>query len=310
MAGRLGLGVTRRQALCPFHDDHHPSLTLSPRRGTYRCYACGARGDTIDLARRLLALPFPQACQRLADAFGISLETPETPENPENPENPETRAASPARAPRTSEKTQSYAEKNRFDPARYARYFEHPQLGPEARRFLYQERRIDPRVARYCRLASYRSHLQIPYFDTQGHLTSLQLRYLGSDPAQPRFRFPAGSAPSLYNLPVLARLAPREALYIAEGPSDCWALLSAGHKAIAIPSATLLTPATARLLLRLAEERGTQFHMYPDADAPGERLFEDLQRLLPGLTRHELPGPCKDFSEHYVRTINNTDNKQ
>jgi DNA primase len=35
------------RALCPFHDDHHPSLFVYHKRGRYRCRACGARG-TID----------------------------------------------------------------------------------------------------------------------------------------------------------------------------------------------------------------------------------------------------------------------
>ena len=49
VAERLGLRVTRHKCLCPFHDDHHASLTLSTRRNTYRCFACGANGGTIDL---------------------------------------------------------------------------------------------------------------------------------------------------------------------------------------------------------------------------------------------------------------------
>ena len=51
-----------------------------------------------------------------------------------------------------------------------------------------------------------------------------------------------------------------EALFITEGPSDCWAMLSAGHKAIAIPSATLLTKPVLDQLLQslppLPRERG------------------------------------------------------
>ena len=33
--------------LCPFHDDHHPSLAVYPERGTFCCFACGERGDVI-----------------------------------------------------------------------------------------------------------------------------------------------------------------------------------------------------------------------------------------------------------------------
>ena len=39
VAERLGLRVTRHKSLCPFHDDHHASLTFNVRRNTYRCFA-------------------------------------------------------------------------------------------------------------------------------------------------------------------------------------------------------------------------------------------------------------------------------
>lgn len=47
-----GMEVSRScMALCPFHDDHHPSLQLGDR---YYCHACGASGDVIDLTAHLL----------------------------------------------------------------------------------------------------------------------------------------------------------------------------------------------------------------------------------------------------------------
>ena len=47
---------------------------------------------------------------------------------------------------------------------------------------------------------------------------------------------------------------------------------------------------------------GGSFHMYPDRDAPGERLFLQLQQVLPSLVHHQLPPDCKDFSEYYLKT--------
>jgi hypothetical protein len=43
------------------------------------------------------------------------------------------------------------------------------------------------------------------------------------------------------------------------------------------------------------------FHMYPDCDAPGERLFLQLREMLPALVHHQLPPDCKDFSEYYLK---------
>jgi hypothetical protein len=40
--------------------------------------------------------------------------------------------------------------------------------------------------------------------------------------------------------------------------------------------------------------------MWPDNDTPGERLFLQLQEVLPDLVRHQLPVGCKDFSDYYL----------
>ena len=146
--------------------------------------------------------------------------------------------------------------------------------------------------------------LQIPYYDQEGRLVGVQNRNLVKG-GLPRFRFPQGSECGIYNLPVLKRLKPGDELWIAEGCSDCWALLSAGHKAIAIPSATLLTKKDKELLsgLSLGLSLGLSFHMYPDQDAPGERLFLQLQKVLPTLEHHQLPPGCKDFSDYYIKTL-------
>ena len=384
VAERLGLRVVRHKSLCPFHDDHHASLSYSPSRNTFRCFVCDARGGTIDLVMRHLNMSFPDACRWLANGTNIILDTyrPRTPT-----------ADRPARP---------------FDAARYARLFEHPWLSDEARTFLFTERRLDPRVISWCRLTSWTDRqgthwLQTPYFDASGQLIGLQNRNLdygkqkgdegeetvadnkqgqgvdgeqgqgsegdgkqgqaidgkqgqgsenkqgqGSEDKQgqavkgdgkqgqgsegkqgqavegeskqgqgsegkqgqgsesreaPRFRFPYGSRCTVYNLPVTAMLRHGEPLFITEGCSDCWAMLSAGHKAIAIPSATLLSQADKALLRDLAQRLGTSFHMFPDRDAPGERLFMQLREVLPGLQHHQLPVDCKDFAEYYVSAL-------
>jgi len=102
-------------------------------------------------------------------------------------------------------------------------------------------------------------------------------------------------------------LKPGDELWITEGCSDCWAMLSSGHKAIAIPSATLLTKKDKEILSSslTGEDRGGAVHMWPDCDTPGERLFLQLKEVLPNLVRHQLPNNCKDFSELYLLKRNN-----
>ena len=96
-------------------------------------------------------------------------------------------------------------------------------------------------------------------------------------------------------------LKPGDELWITEGCSDCWAMLSAGHKAIAIPSATLLKRRDIELLLSLCQPSPPiSLHMFPDRDEPGERLFMQLKERLPQLEHHQLPPGCKDFSDYYL----------
>ena len=276
LASRLGLDVRHHKALCPFHNDHHASLSFNVRKNTYRCFVCDAHGDTIDLVRHLLN----KDCLYLSDG---SIE--------------------PIPAHSTHSTHSTHETQSPFDASRYAHFFDHPYLSPEARHFLFDTRRLDPRVIRWCRLTSWRDRqgihwLQIPYYDPDGRLIGIQNRNLMPG-GEPRFKFPKGAQCGIYNLPVLNKLEEGEALYIAEGASDCWALLSAGHKAIAIPSATLLKKDDLQPLITLNSKLSTQFHMYPDRDLPGERLFLQLQTLLPNLTHHHLPPDCKDYSDLY-----------
>ena len=278
VAERLGLRVVRHKALCPFHNDHHASLSFKVSKNTYRCFVCGASGGPIDLVMHYLNKNFLDACRWLADEHNVIL-TEYKPKD-EKPSTP-------------------------FDPKRYVRFFEHPWLTDEARQFLFDERKLDERVVRWCRLTSWKDRqgvpwLEIPYFDRKGNLIGIQNRNLIKG-ASPRFRFPqGGGSVSLYNQPVLSMLRPGETLYICEGASDTWAMLSAGYKAIAIPSATLLTKKDVELLQSAGSELSVSYAMWPDNDAPGERLFLHLQKFLPSLVHHHLPPGCKDYSEYYL----------
>ena len=60
-------------ALCPFHDDHHPSLKLDQR---FYCFGCGASGDVIDFTAKLFGLSPKAAAQKLAEDFGINPRPP------------------------------------------------------------------------------------------------------------------------------------------------------------------------------------------------------------------------------------------
>jgi DNA primase len=53
-------------AICPFHDDKHPSLTVNLHTGAYRCYSCGASGgDVLAFHRARYYMDFKAAAQDL-----------------------------------------------------------------------------------------------------------------------------------------------------------------------------------------------------------------------------------------------------
>ena len=294
VAKEMGMKVEHHKALCPFHDDHHASLTFNKTKNSCRCYVCMRNSlGTIDLAMRYLGKDFRAACRWLAGEHQIQLEED-----------------SSSGSSSGDSSSGDNSEKSSFDASRYARFFEHPWLNGAARRFLFAERKIDWRVVNWCRLTSWTDKkginwLQIPYFDTDGRLIGIQNRNLDYKKEQdaPRFRFPYGARCSIYNLPVVKRLKSGDRLFITEGCSDCWAMLSAGHKAIAIPSATLLKPEDKQLLTDIGRLYQVEFHMFPDQDVPGESLFMQLREMLPQLVHHQLPPGCKDFSEYYLSEV-------
>ena len=99
-------------------------------------------------------------------------------------------------------------------------------------------------------------------------------------------------------------LKPGDELWITEGASDCWAMLSSKRYAIAIPSATLLTHESKETLRELHSSLPVTWHMYPDNDLAGERLYLQLREILPTLERHPLPQGCKDYSLYYLQHLN------
>jgi len=308
------------------HDDHHPSLYFNVNTNLWRCFACEKGGNTITLVINYLGVDFPSACRWLADHFNIDLDD-------HIAFHPPVRKKTIIRKPR--------AEKSRVDHEMLQWLFEVAGLSPRAQRFLYDQRHYRPAAVEALGIASITDSkrfaesvvrqfgeerslksglvkrlpcdenplicafatpcLIFPYRDSMERIVSVQSRYLGSKSDVPRFQFIKGSTVSIFNKPVLSTLEDEEPLYIAEGVTDCLALLSMGHKAVAIPSATLLKKKEASLLAH------RRLMMYPDADKPGKRLYDKLSALMEAydttVTHLSLPQGCKDVSEWYCRSF-------
>ena len=67
-----------RKTLCFCHDDHTPSMGLSPSRNQWKCFSCGKGGSHIDLVMEHEGLNFSDACEWLIREFNIPVPQQET----------------------------------------------------------------------------------------------------------------------------------------------------------------------------------------------------------------------------------------
>lgn len=61
------------KAVCPFHNEKTPSFHISPERGTYYCFGCGAKGDIFSFVQEFEGVDFKTALQTLADRAGVEI---------------------------------------------------------------------------------------------------------------------------------------------------------------------------------------------------------------------------------------------
>ncbi len=61
------------KGVCPFHDDHSPSMTVSPDLQIYKCFVCGAGGSVFRFVENYEKISFVEAVSRVADLSGIAV---------------------------------------------------------------------------------------------------------------------------------------------------------------------------------------------------------------------------------------------
>lgn len=66
---------------CPFHDEKTPSFTVSPSKGIYKCFGCGASGDSVSFVMEHEHISYPEALRFLARKYHI--EVPEVELSPQ-----------------------------------------------------------------------------------------------------------------------------------------------------------------------------------------------------------------------------------
>ena len=122
--------------LCPFHDDHRPSMYVNTVKQIFKCFACGAGGDVFKFLQMRENLTFPQAIERLADRAGIKLKKLKTQSS-----KPKTTDVDPNKLAKVNAWAAEYFQKNLADE----------QKGKSTRDYIAQ-RQINPESTKKWRL--------------------------------------------------------------------------------------------------------------------------------------------------------------
>jgi DNA primase len=280
----------RFTGLCPFHDERTPSFSVSPEKGLYYCFGCGAAGDAVSFVEQTEGVDFVGAIEWLAQRFNIPLEYEE---------------ASPEQDAKRRRRERLHAVLDAA-AAFYERYLWESQGGAKVRAYL-ESRGLGEEVCRDYRLGLaarggtlarkarekgftqeeltaaglvnrrgndyFQDRLLFPIADARGRVVGFQARRLREDdPLQAKYvNSPEGElfrkGDLLYGLDrARTAIAREERALIVEGNTDVLALRQAGLGPVVASMGTALTERQLKELSRLTRK----LYLCFDADAAGE----------------------------------------
>ena len=278
------------KGLCPFHDERTPSFTVSPARGTFKCFGCGEGGDAIAFVEKLDQVDFVGAIEALAQRFGVQIEYEEI-----SPEADRARKRK-ERLTQLMERATSFYERMLWDSEHgaFARdYLDSRGFGEAVcRQFrlgyapggaTLTRRALQEGFTQEDLLAGglvnrrgndyFTRRLVFPLADARGAVRGFQARKLhDDDPLPPKYvnspeseLFKKGDL--LYGLHVARQpIAKQERAVVVEGNTDVLALRQAGFEPVVASMGTALTQNQLRELKRLTKRLFLCF----DADAAGQ----------------------------------------
>jgi DNA primase len=289
---RLRKAGSTYKGLCPFHQERTPSFTVSPARGTFKCFGCGEGGDAITFVEKTENVDFVGAIELLARRFGVELEYEEM-----SPEQEQRR--------RRDDRLRALLERA---AEFYSRVLWESELAAAAREYL-SSRGLGEEVCREfrlgyapggARLASralqegytqeellavglanrrgndyFQRRIVFPLADVRGRVRGFQARKLhDDDPLQAKYvNSPEGElfrkGDLLYGLDLARQaMAKEDRAVVVEGNTDVIALRQAGFLPVAASMGTALTEAQLQELGRRAATR--RLFLCFDADAAGQ----------------------------------------
>jgi len=274
--------------LCPFHDDHSPSLSVSPVKQIFKCFSCGVGGDVLKFVQLAEGLTFPQAVERLAQRAGIKLKTDFRRPSPRADSTEPDSDADPQQLARANKWAAGYWQRNLKADTKSAesvrKYIAERKIKPEsvkkwalgfapdnweslltaAKRaripvkLLVQAGLVVPRDAGEGFYDKFRNRLMFPITDVTGRIIGFGGRTLGDDPA----KYMNSPATALFDKSrtVYGLGQAREAIVssgsavVVEGYTDCIMAHQFGCGNVVATLGTSFTEMQARVLGRYARE--------------------------------------------------------
>ena len=287
---RLRKAGSTYKGLCPFHQERTPSFTVSPARGTFKCFGCGEGGDAITFVEKTENVDFVGAIELLARRFGVELSYEEA-----SPEQEQKR--------RRDDRLRALLERA---AEFYARMLWESEAGAGSREYL-SSRGLGEEVCRQFRLGYapgaaglasralqegytqeellavglanrrgndyFQRRIVFPLADARGRVRGFQARKLhDDDPLQAKYvNSPEGElfrkGDLLYGLDTARQAIAREdRAVVVEGNTDVLALRQAEFAPVVASMGTALTEAQLRELARLTKRLFLCF----DSDAAGQ----------------------------------------
>lgn len=259
-AGELVVKGRNLEGLCPFRPEKTPSFKVGlhgeKHAGRHKCFGCGAGGDAIDFASRKLGLDFVAALKHVAGLVGVEIPEPEIVKVPE-------------RVPK------GICNK---DPSHEIVAQLHAALMRNKKRlkYLVTERlwSRDVIVAGRVGWLGAEKAYTIPLYDDAGDV--IDIRLYRPDPPEGLakvmpWRGGLEIGKRIFGLHLTGPIEPGRTVYIAEGLSDCLALLSHGFPAITNIMGSANWPMDADLRFD-----GCTVHLVEDNDAAGRKRSHEL----------------------------------
>ena len=258
------------QALCPFHDDKNPSLSINLKTGLYKCFACDAAGDVFSFYMRRHGCDFKEALAALGQQAGVEVQT-------------------------AGEDTGATG----FESLRLKEFALKKRL-PED--FLKQEGVTENRFPDGVVATDFH------YLDQAGKLSAIRHRF--ANRGDKKFRWRKGDQVGLYGLWKLAQIAAAGWCLLVEGETDALTCWLHGLPALGIPGKKTWSRAKVSLgQAGLEILRGLQVYLWEEPDAGVRSPKNPLQRLLrdevfedlPNLLVIPAPAGYKDLSEAHCQ---------